>query len=297
MVNNKKVYIHLGLHKTGTTYFQKSFYPSHPQFNYKHLRAKEVLADFNQFILRENELTFNLDKATSLFYQNLSKKEANEGILTLCEEQYSGFPLQDSYNRKIIFDRLNAFFPKANYILVLRNQRSFVKSMYAEYLKKGGTASLNNFLMRKDSQLNFARGSYLRYFTYYSYIKSQVSEDRIKVLYYEDLKYQPSLFYKNLLDFFKLDFKIDQETINDKKNISFKEKKFEAVRFYNRIGKTPYGKDNLISSRFKKYILATYQTLMRNALNEDEIIVKFVKSLDLDNSKLPEYHRIRKYNY
>lgn len=297
MVNNEKVYIHLGLHKTGTTFFQKSFYPSHPQFNYKHLRSKEILADFNQFILRENELTFNLDMAASLFYQNFSKKEANEGILTFCEEQYSGFPLQDAYNRKIIFDRLNAFFPKANYILVLRNQQDFVKSMYAEYLKKGGSASLNDFLRRKDTQLNFARGSYLRYFTYYNYIKNQVSEDRIKVLYYEDLKYQPTLFYENLLDFFKLDLKIDQDILKVKKNVSFNEKKFEAIRFYNRIGKTAYGKDNLISERFKKYIVATYQTLKRNTLNEDEIIVNFVKSLKLDNYKLPEYERIKKYNY
>ncbi len=298
MVNNKDVYIHLGLHKTGTTFFQKIFYPSYPEFNYKHLRAKEVLADFNQYILRENELTFNFDKAASLFYQNLSKKETIERIFTLCEEQYSGFPLQDAYNRKIIFDRLNTFFPNANYILVLRNQKDFIRSMYAEYLKKGGTASLLDFLKRKDSQLNFARGGYLRYFTYYDYIRNKVPEERIKVLYYEDLKYQPALFYKNLLDFFKLDLKIDLELIKNKKNVSFSNKKFEAVRFYNRIGKTSYGRDHLISRRFRKYIIDTYQTIVRKSLDEEEKIINdFVKFLELDNSELPDYHRIKKYNY
>src|SRR5690606_36023347 len=207
MVTNSKIFIHLGLHKTGTTFFQKSFYPFHPEFNYKHLRDKEVLADFNQYILRENELFYDIKEAKALFYKNLDEHKINEGVLTLCEEQFSGFPLQDAYNRKIIFDRLNAFFPNANYILVLRNQKDFVKSMYAEYLKKGGTASLKEFLSRKDSQINFAKGSYLQYVTYYEYIKSKILESKIKILYYEDLKHQPALFYKSLLDFFKLDLK------------------------------------------------------------------------------------------
>src|SRR5690606_3313123 len=117
----------------------KSFYPSHPQFNYKHLRSPDVLAEFNQYILRENELIYEINEAIRLFNQNISKKTVGNGILTLCEEQFSGFPLQNAFNRKLIFDRLNSLFPNAKYILVLRNQNDFVKSMYAEYLKKGGT--------------------------------------------------------------------------------------------------------------------------------------------------------------
>src|SRR5690606_29885858 len=100
------------------------------------------------------------------------------------------------------------------------------------------TASLKDFLKRKDSQINFAYGAYLKYMNYYNYIKSQISENRIQVLYYEDLKYRPNLFLEKLLHFFNLEIQINLDKINDKKNVSIEEKKLEAIRFYNRIGKT-----------------------------------------------------------
>ncbi|MBD0823872.1 sulfotransferase [Aestuariibaculum marinum] len=297
MIDNKRIYIHLGLHKTATTFFQRSFYPAHPEFNYKQLRSKEMLADFNQYILRENDLTYNLITAKSLFCKALVEEEFSDKLLTLCEEQFSGLPLQDAFNRKTIFDRLNAFFPNANYILVLRNPNDFVKSMYAEYLKKGGTADLYNFLNRKDSQLSFSRGSYLRYNSYYSYIESHVTKDRIKVLYYEDLKCQPSFFYRDLLDYFKLNIEIKKSIVKDKRNISFDKEKLEALRFYNRIAKTPYGKDHLISKKYKKYIIGAHLAIFGRKRQKDKLIEDFVKSLKIDNSNLPDYNRIKKYNY
>jgi len=206
MVENSNVYIHLGLHKTGSTFFQKTLYPSYPEFNYKPLRNKNVLADFNQYMLRENALTFDLDYAHTLFYKHLDNKTAENGILTLCEEQFSGFPLQDATNRKLMFDRLHAFFPNANYILVLRNQKDFVTSMYAEYLKKGGTASLKDFLSRKDSTLNFSRASYLKYFDYYSYLCEHIPKHKLKVLYYEELKHDSQSFFNDLCAFFQFKY-------------------------------------------------------------------------------------------
>lgn len=297
MIDNENIFIHLGLHKTATTFFQKSFYPSHPEFNYKHLRDKAVLAEFNQYLLRENELSYDINKAKTLFFKNIDTNDVISGILTLCEEQYSGFPLQNAYNRKIIFDRLHAFFPNANYILVLRNQKEFIKSMYAEYLKKGGTANLQNFLTRNDSQISFAKGSYLQYGAYYSYIKNNIPTNKIKILYFEDLKNQPTLFYKNLLEFFKMDIKINHALVNKKINISHSSRSFESQRFFNKIGKTPYGKDHLISNRYKDIIMKIHQLFFGSYLNEVETISHYINSMKFDNSQLPEYERIKNYGY
>ncbi len=298
MVNNNKVYIHLGLHKTGSTFFQKKFYPMYSEFNYKHLRDASTLSEFNQYILRENALTFSLEHAKTLFYKHLSPNETEQGILTLCEEQFSGFPLQDALNRKMIFDRLLAFFPNANFVIVLRNQKDFVKSMYAEYLKKGGTATLKNFLTRKDSTLNFSRGSYLKYFDYYNCIKNRVTEKKVKVLYYEDLNYNPELFFNELNSFFNLNLSISESILNAKENVSFKSEFFNSVRFYNIIGKTPYGKDHLIPTRFKNKIIKMHRSFSKkNTELDEQYINQFLDSFEFKNNLLPQYDRVNKYGY
>lgn len=298
MIKNNRIYIHLGLHKTGTTFFQKSLYPSYKEFNYKSLRDPDVLAEFNQYILRENELTYCLDTAEDLFFKNLDLEKADKEILTLCEEQFSGLPLQDAINRKLLFDRLNALFPNANYILVVRNQKDWIKSMYAQYLKKGGTATLDSFLSRKDTSLNFSRGAYIQYYEYYRYIIQQTKLNRVQLLYYEDLIYDPKLFFQQLLTFFKLQIPIDVENLNDKRNVSSRTSVHEAIRFYNIIAKTSSNPDHLIPSRFKNLVLKTYPKLGKRRVSiDDEVIEIFIKRLQLDNSALPDYNRIRNYGY
>ena len=149
MIANNNIYIHLGLHKTASTFFQKSFYPSYQVFNYKPLREKKDLAEFNQYILRENEISFSIERALELFVKNFTLEEINNKRITLCEEQFSGFPLQDAYNRTIVFNRLHQLFPNAKYLFVVRNQKDFIKSMYAEYLKKRWNRKFKFILINK----------------------------------------------------------------------------------------------------------------------------------------------------
>lgn len=297
MIDNTEFYIHLGLHKTASTFFQKKLYPSYRDFNYLHLRDKSSLSAFNQYVLRENDLFFSTKVAKKLFFRSLDKNELSKfKKITLCEEQFSGFPLHDAYNRKIIFDRLHKLFPKAKYILVLRNQKDFILSMYAEYLKKGGQESIENFLSVKKTNLNFSRGSYLQYYSYIKYIVSIVGGANIKVLYYEDMKSEPSSFFQSLLSFFNINIKIDLELIRQKENISFSIRDYEIVRFYNRFCKSTYSPNHFFNRKHLKFItpLVSY---MKKDKDFQKVVDSYIKKLNFNNENLPEYSRIKKYGY
>jgi hypothetical protein len=297
MIDQIPVYIHLGLHKTASTFFQRKFYPNHHEFNYLHLRDKNTLGAFNQYVLRENDLFFKEEKAIEFFYQNLDQEKLyNEKRITLCEEQFSGFPLLDAYNRKRIFDRLHLIFPKAKYILVLRNQRDFIISMYAEYLKKGGQESFTNFLSVSNTHLNFSRGTYLHYYKYYDYISSVVGINNIQILYYEDLIDTPKYFFEIILNYFEVDFDIDLSILNRKENVSFSSSEYEKVRFLNRFCKTPYSPNHLLNRKKIKILNAIIPFFLEKEKYE-LVVDDYINKINFSNELLPEYNRIKKYGY
>lgn len=209
MIKSDKIFIHLGLHKTGSTFLQRTFFPYYQkESGFISLRRKRALSDFNQYILRENDLTYSKEKAFELLSKKISIKKLNTEKLTLSEEQFSGSPWNNAKDRKRNFDRLIELFPNANFILVVRNEQDLVQSLYKEYIKKGGTASGKNFLSAKQPDLEFSRGTYLDYYTYYKYILSHLSlSNKLLVLLYEDFKINPIKFLSELSEF--IGFEID----------------------------------------------------------------------------------------
>jgi hypothetical protein len=297
MIDNKAIYIHLGLHKTASTFFQKEFYPKHEEFNYLHLRDKEALAKFNQYILRENDLFFSKETAKDLFIQNINQEQLeNSSKITLCEEQFSGFPLFDAYNRKTIFDRLNSVFPNAKFVLVLRNQKDFILSMYAEYLKKGGQETFKHFLSANKTHLNFSKGSYLQYYTYYEYICSIVGNENIKIFYYEDMKKDPLIFFKTLSAYFGLSSPINFDLLRKKENTSFPINDYETERFLNRLCKTPYSPNHFFKRKHLKFFHPII-SLITKKIDHNKIVQAYIDKMNFKNELLPEYYRIKKYGY
>jgi len=197
---------------------------------------------------------------------------------------------------KVFLDRLNKIFPNAKYILVLRNQKDFILSMYAEYLKKGGQETIENFLSAKKTNLNFSRGSYLHYNSYYDYIISKVGKDNIKIFYYEVMKRDPHVFFKTLLSYFNLSFDIDLDVMNQKENVSFSTKDYEVVRFFNKFCKSSYSPNHFVNRKHLQYFKSLIHYMVRNKSFE-KVIDNFLKTKNFNNKLLPEYTRIKKYGY
>lgn len=129
---------HVGLHKTGTTWFQKRFYPQVPGYRFVDRRLVRGV------LLGTSPLAFDASSAR----QELGLDQGLPGII--CEEDLSGVlhngGLLTNYVAKEIGNQLHAIAPDAQIVIFVRNQTSMAASLYQQYLREGGTASAHHYL-------------------------------------------------------------------------------------------------------------------------------------------------------
>lgn len=233
VVHSNHIIIHLGLHKTGSTYLQRVVFPENAAaLGFFSVRRKNQLSDFGKYLLRENDISYSKEKAFSLLSKNKLFEISDTLRLLLSEEQFAGSPWNSAKDRKRNFDRLHQLFPNAKYILVLRDQEELTQSLYLEYIKKGGTAYWKDFLNYKGNELDFSRGFYLQYAEYYNYITSIVGEERLKILYYKELQQQPKEFFRKMEDFVGKPIVVTDA--NEIRNPSIEGSNAWILRFFNR---------------------------------------------------------------
>lgn len=130
--------IHIGFHKTATSWFQKSFYGA---------STSHRLVD--RILVRKTFLggtAFDFDPAWAR--AELGFKSGERPPL-ICDEDLSGFlhnGLTAGYVAKEIAHRLHETVPDAQIVIFVRAQPSAALSWYEQYLREGGTASARRYL-------------------------------------------------------------------------------------------------------------------------------------------------------
>ena len=137
-----EVLIHIGYHKTSTTWFQK--------FLFNNSAIRFILPWRNPEILPVLVYPHALDFAPHTcrkYFQAAILEAQNCGLIpALSSEELSGNPHSGGYASKELADRLAAVFPEAKVLIVIREQKSMIVSTYKQYVKVGGTYSLANYL-------------------------------------------------------------------------------------------------------------------------------------------------------
>jgi hypothetical protein len=122
--------VHIGYHKTGTSWFQEQLYPLLTSHAY--LPRRRVRRAF----LFSHAFSFNPDDAR----QRLSLDENSPYVL--CEEELSGSIWTGGHMgalSKELADRVRRVAPEAQVVIFVRNQVDMLASVYAQYIKRGGT--------------------------------------------------------------------------------------------------------------------------------------------------------------
>lgn len=292
--------IHLGLHKTGTTFLQKAFFPKYAkQSGFLCLRSHG--ADFLDYLIYSSEVNFNHNYAIQLYNDALNKAGlVNAKNITICDEILCGVPWNNSSDRFRIFDRLNLIFKnEAKYSFTVRRQEDLVLSLYYEYIKKGGSASVTDFFSYRRLALNISRGDYFNFGGYYTYIAKHVNPSNIQVFCYEELKDQPLVFFNKLSD--HMDFKLngsEKLLVGIKENKSIKGLNARLLRFINKFCKSERQPFLLLPGILQKISLKLLLTLPQfNTKNESSVAFEFSKSLKSNNHFLPNYDHLKEYGY
>lgn len=185
--------VHVGLHKTGSTWLQRAVFPSCSNRYYLDDRHRR----YARHIVRPGELW------SERVREMLDAHE--EGVLWSCEDL--GGLLQGADERRQIAERLQLVLRDPGVIVVVRSQAQLIPSLYAQYVKLGGTGTFATFLRGECRGFELD----LHSFDYYGLIDILVSRfgrSRVLILPYEGLVRDQAAFLARLSAFCGETFKV-----------------------------------------------------------------------------------------
>ncbi len=148
---NLPLVLHIGYHKTGTTFLQNNIFSKHPEIFYigQPFENKIIQKAIREFKM-EHDLDFDSNRIVSIISNELDKYPAEffvdkKVIMISLESLHSG---DEWFGRNIVTmsHRLKNTFPEAKIILGIRSQAKYIESNYKEYIIHGGKLNFNFFL-------------------------------------------------------------------------------------------------------------------------------------------------------
>lgn len=209
-MKKQKVYLHVGLQKTASTYLQDKVFPNISGISYLGRPYTQENDAFNA--LQYADDTLYSSDALSRELQ-LIRQDAGAKPVFISDELFSGYAFYGMINRGMIAKRLAEIIPESEVILFLRGQVDLIESLYNQYVKTGLTSCDMgpSFLYRPGNGLSYQawkdgeRGwryknrafqhwypfstSHFRYSKLLSMYESLFS--KVHVFLYEDFKHNP----------------------------------------------------------------------------------------------------------
>ena len=142
--------LHVGLHKTGSTWLQRNLFTCPARGFCQHSEPRHALVER---LVIQHSLSFNAEETRAIYAPALENARRDGRTLVLSHERLSGYPSSGSHDAALIAQRLRATFPEGRVLIVFREQRSLIRSMYSQHITDGGVESLRRFLDRPEPKL------------------------------------------------------------------------------------------------------------------------------------------------
>jgi hypothetical protein len=187
--------LHIGYHKTGTTWLQRYVFGD-PGSGFSQISGAQRLIAVEAFDFRPKRLRRQMGR-------KVDQTQAQGLVPVLSSERLSGEPHFGGYDSEVIAERLAAVFPTARILVIIREQTSMFLSIYKEYVRRGGAASLRQYLaIPSDGYwMPQFRFEFLEYHRLIRYYQNLFGADSVMVLPYELLKSQPGAFLGRIGEF------------------------------------------------------------------------------------------------
>jgi hypothetical protein len=238
--------VHIGYHKTATTWFQRSVYPHAASHRWiPRSRVQEALLD-------PPGMAFDPDRARAVLM------EGDDGRPPiLCEENLSGYIHNGGLHGFLppaVTERIRAVFPDARIVIFVRSQVSMIAACYMQYVRGGGTHGLHRYLFPS----LYLRGAYAQLFKVPRFSFDHLEYDRLVAHYdaffgrenvhlypFEDLGDQQAMLARMEAD---LELRLDRGRIAfDRPNASWSGALLPAARFLNHFtARTVEDKDRIL---------------------------------------------------
>ena len=140
-VDDIPVLLHLGPHKTGSTWLQKRFFPGVDNI----VHSPDIGLTHRAF-LQPRFGEFSIARAISILDPLLQEARRTGRPLVLSDEALGGRAFGQKYYREIVALRLRQVFPAARLLVLSRRQETIFPSIYGEYLRYGHASPLEAFM-------------------------------------------------------------------------------------------------------------------------------------------------------
>lgn len=224
---SQKIFFHVGLSKTGSTFLQHQVFPKIKNIHY----------------LPTKKYRHSLD---------LIPKMKDERILISRE-------FDQQFEQEI--KKFSQQYPNAFPIIVFREHSSWAVSNYKRFVKNGHPITLKEFIdIEKDNGL-----FKLKDFHYQRYLDllNQHFKSPTLVLFYEDLKNQPKEFVQQILDFTETSLDFDHVNWNPK-HVSYDENSLKLVRELS--NKIQFQKKLEVHIKPKGFLYNLYANIIRYSI-------------------------------
>lgn len=289
-----KIYLHIGYPKTGSTFLQYNFLNKLSQnfigrpYGLEDHQIENLLTNS-----RYDEFQKNKKKIIHYYFSKFKKNKIN--ILSIEDLlKFSFFQKKSQNNPHKNIKRLKEIFLKigdVKVIFVIRSPNDLIKSFYNQYyyndwkdnkiyhhnimkyFKKKKIRRLENFILS------------LKFYKTFNLLRKNFGRNNVKLLFYEDLKYNFKFFKSDLLKFMKINrnLKIKNVTIHTS------EDKNSYFLIFNKI-KKKFLSNNYNLFEFKKNIYSIYIVL--KSIYQNRKIKKYTRDIDLIEKKIKSYYRV-----
>lgn len=124
-----QVIVHIGLHKTATSFLQRNVFPNLPE---------TIYATNNEFFVPWQKQVVNKNRYLFLSYEGFSGSPWQFNRPKIKRRSFIS-----SYEENI--NALARYFPEASIIVFIREHSGWLRSLYKQYLHEGGTEHFNQF--------------------------------------------------------------------------------------------------------------------------------------------------------
>lgn len=193
-INTKNMILHVGFHKSGSTFIQ-NYFENHTDVFFSRKILADFIHDFRQEIppfeqQTEQEHIFLSDMrltVNSWGKTELERIENQSAATNVCEIQ------------KEIAVKLKERFPSARILITHRSKDQLIPSLYSQYLLNGGTKSYHAFAKKSSDILMLFDYEYIIHL----YSELFGSENTV-VFSYDELKTDPEIFISKICTAFQI---------------------------------------------------------------------------------------------
>lgn len=209
----KKVFVHVGYPKTGTTSLQSNLFSRHSQ-----------IFDFREEVDGVGNIRKNICNSASLDFRHLHcrvKKEikkSSKDVIVYSEETYTGnleHISPEGINRCTVASRLSNIFEQENVskkvLIVIRRQQSILLSAFSFWYhtyKEMGYADVDRLIFKAVEESESTAKGILSWLFYLETVRGYINsfgENNVHVLLYEDMKSDTESFVRHLSSLMGID--------------------------------------------------------------------------------------------